>query len=151
MTLADPLYGASFGEAVSRFFGRYFRFKGLSSRSEYWWSVLFQVLVAAVLGVIFVAFGGTTDAEGEISDVDTLSTGAIIVSIITTVVGLLLVIPYLSVTWRRLHDAGYAGPWYFIQLIPIVGWIILVILCILPTNPEKQKAKWDDPRRTAGI
>ncbi len=40
-------------------------------------------------------------------------------------IGLLL--PQLAVTWRRLHDIGKGGGWYFIFLIPIVGWILLLV------------------------
>ncbi len=127
---AEPLYGASFGQAVQRFFSRYARFKGMSSRSEYWWAVVFQIIVAAILSV----FVSATDN----------STGA---SIVMMIVELALVIPYLSIHWRRLHDAGFAGPWWFITVIPVIGSIILLIMCLMPTRPEKQKASWDDPRR----
>ena len=43
-----PQPGASFGEAVKRFFQRYAQFSGYASRSEYWWVVLFNSLVGLV-------------------------------------------------------------------------------------------------------
>lgn len=44
--LSAPLYGASFPQAVSRFFRKYATFSGRASRSEYWWWVLANTLVA---------------------------------------------------------------------------------------------------------
>lgn len=129
-SMADPLYGAGFGTAVQRFFTRYFRFKGLSSRSEYWWAVLFQLLIAVVLGVLISVTDDSTAVYA-----------------VTLVVELALFIPNLSIQWRRLHDAGFAGPWWFLTFIPLVGNFIVLIMCLMPTRPEKQKAIWDDPQR----
>jgi uncharacterized membrane protein YhaH (DUF805 family) len=129
---AEPLYGASFGQAVQRFFTRYARFKGMSSRSEYWWVVLFQLIIALVLGILLTATDNSTGANA-----------------VTLIVELALLIPNLSIQWRRLHDAGFAGPWWFLTVIPVIGSIIVLIMCLMPTNPAKQKAVWDDPRRAA--
>jgi hypothetical protein len=38
-----------------------------------------------------------------------------------------LVLPMIAVTVRRLHDSDLSGGWYFIALIPFVGWIIQLI------------------------
>lgn len=40
---------------------------------------------------------------------------------------LIVFLPSLGLCWRRLHDIGKAGGWYFIGLIPVIGWIILLI------------------------
>lgn len=42
-------------------------------------------------------------------------------------VGLALLLPSLGLCVRRLHDIGKSGWWIFISLIPIVGWIILLV------------------------
>ncbi|WP_040430440.1 DUF805 domain-containing protein [Corynebacterium nuruki] len=130
VSAAEPLYGASFGQAVQRFFSRYARFKGMSSRSEYWWVVLFQIIIAAILAILQSATDNSTGAN-----------------IVTIIVELALLIPYLSIHWRRLHDAGFAGPWWFITVLPVIGSIVLLIMCLMPTRPQKQKASWDDPQR----
>ena len=49
-----PLPGASFGEAVKRFFQRYAQFRGYASRSEFWWVALFNGLVG--LGIYVLLF-----------------------------------------------------------------------------------------------
>src|SRR6185312_8282818 len=47
--LDQPLYGASFGQAIKRFFTKYATFSGRASRSEYWWVQLFNFIIVAVL------------------------------------------------------------------------------------------------------
>ncbi|OJX65003.1 MAG: hypothetical protein BGO95_01495 [Micrococcales bacterium 73-13] len=43
--LDQPLYGATFGQAVSRFWSKYATFDGRASRSEYWFAFLFFMLL----------------------------------------------------------------------------------------------------------
>lgn len=136
--LSEPLYGATFTQAVSRFFRRATRFKGLSSRSEYWWPALCQFLIAVLFSVLLVAVGGS---DGINDDTDP-SAGTVVISLIAGIISLLLIVPNLSVTWRRLHDAGFAGPWYFVQFIPVIGSVALLILCLLPSNPARHKPVW---------
>ena len=39
-----PLYGASWQEAMRRFFLKYATFRGRASRSEFWWWILTSVV-----------------------------------------------------------------------------------------------------------
>ncbi|MDE6787482.1 MAG: DUF805 domain-containing protein, partial [Muribaculaceae bacterium] len=48
-------------------------------------------------------------------------------SIASSVVGLALILPNLGLDVRRLHDIGKSGWWIFISLVPIVGWILLLV------------------------
>lgn len=48
---------------------------------------------------------------------------------------ILLIVPYLAVSWRRMHDIGKAGGWWFINLIPLVGFIIFVVWAARPSEP----------------
>ena len=34
-----------------------------------------------------------------------------------------------------MHDIGKGGGWYFILLIPIVGWILWIVWCCKPSEP----------------
>ena len=49
--------------------------------------------------------------------------------------GLATFIPWLALSWRRLHDTNRSGGWWFIGWIPIVGWIILLVFLVQPPNP----------------
>lgn len=50
-------------------------------------------------------------------------------------VSLAMLIPDLAVSWRRLHDMGKAGGWYFIAFVPIVGWIFAIIWYCTKSEP----------------
>jgi hypothetical protein len=68
-SLAEPLYGASFGQAVARFFRKYATFSGRASRSEYWWWQLATTLVYLLLGIVTVVIGlatGELNADGDV-------------------------------------------------------------------------------------
>jgi uncharacterized membrane protein YhaH (DUF805 family) len=54
-------------------------------------------------------------------------TGSSIFSYVSYIVSLALLVPGIAVAWRRLHDIGKKGTWYFLSLIPVVGWIILIV------------------------
>ena len=46
-----------------------------------------------------------------------------------------MLIPGLAVAIRRLHDVGRSGWWLLLVLIPIVGWIILIVFMAAPSQP----------------
>ena len=129
--LSQPFYGASLPAAVKRFFTRAFRFKGRSSRSEFWWVQLVVFIISAAFFALEVSAG-----------VDP-NDGSNPLGIAEAVFNLIILVPSLSLTWRRLHDAGFAGPWWFI-VFTVIGAFVLLIMTILPSRPEKMKEKWDD-------
>lgn len=121
---------ASFVRAVKRFFTRWSRFKGRSSRREFWFPVL-------AFAVIYVAFGVIQDITG----VPTTRVSLILTGIFYAVIFL----PALSLVWRRLHDAGYAGSWAFVAFVPLVGALTLLVLAAQPSSPERMKTAWEEP------
>jgi hypothetical protein len=52
----------------------------------------------------------------------------IIAAPVGVIVALGLLIPKIAITARRLHETGHSGWWQLIQLIPILGWIILITM-----------------------
>lgn len=79
---------------------KYADFNGRANRAEFWWFFLFSFIVNMTIGLIpFLGWA----------------------------VSLALIIPTLSVAWRRLHDIGRAGGWWFINFIPLVGTIIYIV------------------------
>ena len=51
---------------------------------------------------------------------------------------LAILIPSFSIVWRRLHDIGRSGGWYFILLVPLVGWIILLVFLCTDSKPDNR-------------
>ena len=106
-----------FGEAVQSVFSKYATFSGRARRSEYWYFVLLQVIVTAVLNGLYSA------------------TESVAFSAILVLFDLALLVPCLAVCWRRLHDIGKSGGYYFFVLIPLVGWILLLVWMCQDSQP----------------
>ena len=148
--LSLPLYGASFWQAVKRFFKKYAKFTGRASRSEFWWSMLFVFLLLLIPGILYSIGLGMTAAATATMAADPYgsqmaaapSGGAIALTaiggILMGIVWAAVIVPYLAIFWRRLHDGNFAGPFFFLMLIPGAG-IIVYILAILPSKPEGQR------------
>ena len=52
--------------------------------------------------------------------------------ILSALFGLATLLPYIAVTARRLHDTDRSGWWQLLGLIPIIGWLILLVWLIRP-------------------
>lgn len=111
----------SFSEAVRAVLSKYATFSGRARRSEFWWFYLFYLLVLLAAWVVDIIIG--------------LGYGAGNVGILYTLAALALVLPFLGVLFRRLHDTGRSGWWWLIGLIPIVGQIVLLVFCVEDSKP----------------
>ncbi|WP_081384908.1 DUF805 domain-containing protein, partial [Actinomyces oris] len=140
-----PQLGASFGEAVKRYFQRYAQFSGYASRSEYWWVALFNGLIGVGLYFLLFIFIGMSEVSG--SSGDDMGTGAVIgmivISLLFFAYAIATFVPNLALTVRRLHDVGKSGAWWFIQLIPFgVGAIWFLILMASESRPDLYRPEW---------
>ena len=95
-----------FLEAVKSCFSQYTGFSGRARRSEYWYFTLFNCIVSFA-----TSFIGTRLHFGWLA----------------SIISLALLLPALAVCIRRLHDIGKSGWWYLIGLIPVVGFILLIV------------------------
>ncbi|MDQ1215804.1 DUF805 domain-containing protein [Microbacterium arborescens] len=133
--LSQPLYGASFGQAFARFWRKYATFSGRASRSEFWWFYLANVLIVTAIFVFMIigAFAGmTTDPlTGRDQPGPLIGVGAFLLVLWQ----LATLIPMIALSWRRLHDANLAGPFWFLGLVFPIGGVAVLILCALPSNP----------------
>ena len=100
---------------------KYAVFSGRSRRKEYWFFVLFVVIISIVL----------TSIDGLIGAYDR-STGA---GLLSTIFSLAILIPSISVSVRRLHDIDRTGWWVLISLVPLVGWIVLLVFHVQDSTP----------------
>ena len=110
----------SFPDAIRSAFSQYATFRGRARRSEYWWFSLFLLLVGIVASVLDSALG--VDFEGSGGPVSLL-------------VNLAVLLPSLAVAVRRLHDIDRTGWWLLLALIPIVGWIVLLVFALQNGTP----------------
>lgn len=114
-------------QALKNLFSRAFQFKGRASHSEYWWIVLFDVLILILTLVSLLFFA--TRGFGNMGAISLIGFMYILYSII-------FFIPKLSLTVRRLHDVDVSGFAVLVFLIPYVGFIHLLTLCLLPSSPR---------------
>jgi len=136
-----PLYGAAPLTAYSRFWRRYVVFSGRASLSEYWWPVLLNVVVAVVvglLGAILLAVGSGLSDQGLGVAAVPNALGAVLLFALF-VFFLAQLIPSIAITVRRLHDANLSGLFYLLSFIPSVGGLIVLVLTVLPSNPEGRR------------
>lgn len=134
-----PYYGAPIAAAVKRFFKKYATFSGRASRSEYWWWTLVSVSVGIVL-CLLMSLTGIPDSNGQTPE---FGAGAAVAVSLFFLWFLALIIPSIALTVRRLHDSNKSGWWYFINVIPFVGGIILLVFVLLPSDPAGQQ--YDQP------
>lgn len=80
----------------------YANFSGRDARPEYWWFILANAIIATALNIVGL-------------------------DMISSLWSLAMLIPSLAAGTRRLHDTGRSGWWHLIALIPLVGFIILLV------------------------
>jgi uncharacterized membrane protein YhaH (DUF805 family) len=97
-----------FATSIKTCLGKFATFQGRASRSEYWYFILFTVLVNIVLSVV----------SGVLGDLG---------AILALLVMIALAIPGLAAAVRRMHDIDRSGWWYLLVLVPLVGAIVVLI------------------------
>ncbi|WP_317933156.1 DUF805 domain-containing protein [Halioxenophilus sp. WMMB6] len=103
---------------------KYAVFSGRARRKEYWLFALFNILITMALYILVIV--------GAVNNIAAL---AGIAGILIAIYMLAIILPALGVTVRRLHDTNRSGWWFFIQFVPIVGGIILLIFTIMDGTP----------------
>jgi uncharacterized membrane protein YhaH (DUF805 family) len=101
-------------------------FSGRSRRKEYWYFQLFNAIVMIFLGLFAVAFSD----QGK---------PAMIPFGLMFAYGLVLFVPSLAVTVRRLHDIGKSGWWYLIAFVPLIGGLVLFVFTVLDSDPDRNE------------
>ncbi len=102
----------TFTDSIKTCFSKYADFNGRASRSEYWWFVLFIMLIG--IGTSFIS------------------------DMISLLFYLATLVPSIAAAARRLHDTNRSGWLQLIALIPIIGWLIVLYFLIQePQEPNR--------------
>ncbi len=90
-------------------------FKDRTMRNGFWMAFWVNFLIECLLGIFagFISF----------------------FSILISLYSLAIFVPFLALTVRRLRDAGKEWYYVFFYLIPVVGWILLIIFLCQPSTP----------------
>lgn len=104
---------------------KYAVFRGRARRKEYWFFLLFGMILAIIAAILDNVLG--IAIEGQVYGP------------IYYLLCLALFFPGLAVSVRRLHDVGKSGWFFFIALIPIVGAIWLLVLACRDSMPGENQ------------
>ncbi|MBT2394085.1 MULTISPECIES: DUF805 domain-containing protein [Streptomyces] len=86
---------------------KYAVFSGRARRQEYWMFALISTVISIALTIIDNVAGTSP--------------------ILGAVYSLVVLLPGIGVSIRRLHDTDRSGWWLLISLVPFVGVIILIV------------------------
>lgn len=95
---------------------RYAQFSGRASLKAFWLFFLVNCLISVVFVVLEIVFQSTWKIEALYS--------------------LLVFLPMLSLTVRRLHDTNRSAWWLLVVLVPAIGMLVLLVLLALPSEPD---------------
>ena len=130
-------------EAYKKFWKGYVDFEGRSTRSDYWFAYLANMLTVVAFYVLLAVFGGIAGA----TDSSFLAVISLILLLIFFAYGIAACLPGIAITVRRLRDAGCNWLYIFIPLIPFVGIFILIFLLCQPTKVEVPSNNVDNPQQ----
>ena len=109
----------SFADAIRNALTGYATFSGRSTRAEYWWFFLFNVIVGVAAGIIDAVIFGEDQ------------------NVFSTLIWLALIIPNIAIAVRRSHDIGKSAWWVLWQFFAYWFFIIpgLIMWLYLRTRP----------------
>jgi len=138
-----------FGEAVRRYYGNYLNPHGRSQRSAHWWVFLYQIIIYAVLAVIFfmadgamnfveMVASGTESAEAVEGALEALGISGKFSIFLIVIFAFSNFLPDIMLQIRRFHDLNQTGwlvlAFRFGGLLPAIGTFIglanLIWFCV---------------------
>ncbi len=103
-------------EAYLSAWSRSFDYTGRTRRSDYWWYVLANFIVAIILSL--------------------LANRIEIITSLYFLYSVAQILPSLALSVRRLRDIGKNWLWIFLPIIPIVGFIWYIFLMCQPSQAK---------------
>ncbi|MCD8070348.1 MAG: DUF805 domain-containing protein [Akkermansiaceae bacterium] len=116
----------------------YADFRGRATRAEFWsFSAISALFSCLFLLPLFAA--RLICLQKIASNPETLASCAAASFALGGLWYLAILVPTLAATWRRLHDIGLSGAFYFVSFIPLVGGLVLFVLEIIDSKPGANK------------
>jgi len=113
-------------EAVISVLTNWKNFSGRASRSEFWYFMLASIILGLIVSLIELATGLVSIEESN-------ATGPL-----SSILNLLLAIPSIAVTSRRLQDYGYSG-WWQLSYITLIGIFVVLLWCMLSAKEDENQ------------
>ena len=96
-------------DAVKKCFSNHATFSGRARRSEYWFFALFNMLISIAITVVTVILGIPA------------------IAYLSYLYSLVVLLPGWAVFIRRLHDIGKSGWNWLWVIVPVIGWILVLV------------------------
>lgn len=103
---------------------KYFRFRGRASREEYWYFTLFHIMITAILTLVDLFLLGSAERG---------------IGLLSTAYTILVFLPGITVSVRRLHDTNRSGWWLLISVVPLLGALLLLYWYIGEGTPGENQ------------
>jgi uncharacterized membrane protein YhaH (DUF805 family) len=126
----------SFFDAIKVGFSKYTTFRGRARGTEFWYWALFGQLLSIVLGSwTVIPTTAASVANGQVAG------GS---QILGSLASLVLFLPTLAVTVRRLHDVNRSGVWLVLPYVLFAGAASLFIVGVASGLTKAKGSSTDD-------
>ena len=95
---------------------KYAAFSGRARRKEYWMFTLVSTIIWGVLAYAELSLGIRSSLQS--------------VGMLSMIYMLVVLLPSIAVTVRRLHDTGRSGWWLLLLFLPLVGPLALLVFSV---------------------
>jgi len=113
----------NFSNAIKSYFKNWKKFSGRSSRSEFWWAILFaNIIIYSSLLILTII---SDDNSGFLA----------LVSILLSGLSIFLALASSALSVRRLHDINKSGQIYMI-------YVAFVLISALPSNQKNYETSF---------
>ena len=104
---------------------KYLVFEGRARRKEYWFFILFNILIGIGLAIIDNMTGTLNPETGT--------------GLLSGIYSLAVLIPTIAVAIRRLHDTDRSGWWLLLVFVPLIGGLVLLVFFVLDGTPGSNR------------
>lgn len=105
----------TFADSIKSGLKNWSNFKSTATRTEFWYFYLFTILLNMVTTTLDSIIAPGTDMTGA------AMAGAGPLYLITNIA---LVLPNVSLAFRRFHDVGISGKWLFLWALPAIVFFV---------------------------
>lgn len=146
-----------FAKAVIRCYGNMLNFSGRARRAEFWWFMLWTILVGIGVTIAVTSYVASNPYFAQQMQI-AQQTGRFDPQLVEQyqyfagyyfAANLIFIwLPSLAVSIRRLHDTNRSGAWWFIQIVPLIGFIwFFVLMCLPGTHGDNRFGPDSAPNR----
>ena len=95
----------------------YSDFASRTGRNDYWMFMLFYVVLSVATGIVDSMLG---------------------ILLVNSIYSLVMLVPLVAATTRRLHDTGRSGLWQLLVFIPVLGLLVLIWFLAQESDGENE-------------